>query len=81
MNNGGVQKRRNDTRAANGHFGNILSLFRINIGCFSSLAEKYGLVPHQHNEDNKWYKIMLMDHVEAEHLTTFIEDLKATIYA
>lgn len=46
-----------------------------------SVAEKYGLVPQQHNEDNKWYKIVLMDHVEVEHLTTFIEDLKATIYA
>lgn len=46
-----------------------------------SLAQKYGLVPQQHNEDNKWYKIVLMDHVEVEHLTTFIEDLKVAIYA
>jgi glutamate/tyrosine decarboxylase-like PLP-dependent enzyme len=46
-----------------------------------ALAEKYGLVPQQHNADNQWYKIVLMDHVEVEHLTTFIQDLKATVYA
>jgi len=44
------------------------------------LAEKYGLVPQQHNDHNKWYKIVLMNHVEVEHLTTFIEDLTANIY-
>lgn len=40
------------------------------------IAEKYTLVPQQHNEHNQWYKIVLMDHVEVEHLTNFIEDLK-----
>jgi tyrosine decarboxylase/aspartate 1-decarboxylase len=45
-----------------------------------SVAEKYDLVPQQHNEQNKWYKIVLMDHVEVEHLTTFIEDLTAIEY-
>jgi len=44
-------------------------------------AEKFNLVPQQHNHDNKWYKIVLMDHVEVEHLTTFIDELKATVYA
>jgi glutamate/tyrosine decarboxylase-like PLP-dependent enzyme len=44
------------------------------------IAEKYGLVPQQHDENNQWYKIVLMDHVEVEHLTTFIEDLMATTY-
>ena len=44
------------------------------------VAEKYGLVPQQHDENNQWYKIVLMDHVEVEHLTTFIEDLMATTY-
>lgn len=44
------------------------------------IAEKYGLVPQQHDENNQWYKIVLMDHVEVEHLTTFIEDLMATSY-
>ncbi|MFN4025815.1 MAG: pyridoxal-dependent decarboxylase [Flavobacterium sp.] len=44
------------------------------------IAEKYGLVPQQHDENNQWYKIVLMDHVEVEHLTTFIEDLMVTSY-
>jgi glutamate/tyrosine decarboxylase-like PLP-dependent enzyme len=45
-----------------------------------AIAEKYGLVPQQHDESNRWYKIVLMDHVEVEHLTTFIEDLMAVNY-
>lgn len=41
-----------------------------------TLAEQYDLVPQQHHEGNKWFKIVLMDHVEVEHLTNFINDLK-----
>lgn len=44
------------------------------------IAEKYTLVPEKHSEDNLWYKIVLMDHVEVEHLTNFIDDLKASRY-
>jgi glutamate/tyrosine decarboxylase-like PLP-dependent enzyme len=40
-----------------------------------SIAEKYTLVPQSHDESNKWYKIVLMDHVEIEHLKDFIQDL------
>ncbi|WP_322551023.1 aminotransferase class I/II-fold pyridoxal phosphate-dependent enzyme [Flavobacterium psychraquaticum] len=40
------------------------------------IAEKYDLVPQQHNEKNRWYKIVLMDHVEVEHLTKFLAELK-----
>ena len=43
---------------------------------FRKIAKKYDLVPQQHNENNKWYKIVLMDHVEVEHLTKFIDELK-----
>lgn len=46
-----------------------------------TVAEKYDLVPQQHSLDNQWYKIVLMDHVEVEHLTTFIQDLKEKVYA
>ena len=42
-----------------------------------TLAEKYRLVPQQHQGDNKWYKIVVMDHVEVEHLTSFVKELKA----
>lgn len=45
------------------------------------VAVKFDLVPEQHNHNNKWYKIVLMDHVEVEHLTTFINELKATVHA
>lgn len=45
------------------------------------IAVKFDLVPEQHNENNKWYKIVLMGHVEVEHLTAFINELKVTAYA
>lgn len=45
------------------------------------LEKKYDLVPQKHNDDNKWYKIVLMDHVEVEHLTNFRDDLKHHLYA
>lgn len=40
-----------------------------------TLAEKFGLVPDSHEADPAWYKIVVMDHVEVEHLEQFIEDL------
>ncbi|MEQ3662833.1 MAG: pyridoxal-dependent decarboxylase, partial [Flavobacterium sp.] len=46
---------------------NIVTIHAENIP--HDIAEKYDLVPQQHNESNKWYKIVLMDHVEIEHLT------------
>jgi glutamate/tyrosine decarboxylase-like PLP-dependent enzyme len=45
------------------------------------LAHKYDLVPETHNHENKWYKIVLMNHVEVQHLTTFIDELKSFVYA
>ncbi|TFV94259.1 aspartate aminotransferase family protein [Algoriphagus kandeliae] len=41
------------------------------------IAHKYNLVPQTHDEGNKWYKIVLMDHVEIEHLKDFINDLSS----
>jgi glutamate/tyrosine decarboxylase-like PLP-dependent enzyme len=45
-----------------------------------NIAKKFDLVPDQHHTGNKWYKIVLMDHVEVEHLTTFINELKAIVH-
>ncbi|MBL7887116.1 MAG: aspartate aminotransferase family protein [Flavobacterium sp.] len=45
------------------------------------IAEKYHLVPETHNRKNNWYKIVLMNHVEVEHLTIFISELKQAVYA
>jgi glutamate/tyrosine decarboxylase-like PLP-dependent enzyme len=46
-----------------------------------SLVKKFDLVPQKHNGDNSWYKIVIMDHVEVDHLSTFITDLKESLYA
>jgi len=40
------------------------------------IAHKFSLVPEIHNKNNKWYKIIIMEHVEAENLMYLIEDLK-----
>lgn len=56
---------------------NIVTMEATNIP--KSLAAKYHLVPENHHGDNLWYKIVLMHHVEVEHLTTFIADLKASL--
>jgi glutamate/tyrosine decarboxylase-like PLP-dependent enzyme len=45
-----------------------------------ALASAYHLVPQTHTGTNQWYKIVVMDHVQVEHLTTFIEDLKNAVY-
>ena len=58
-------------------FMNIVTIHAESIP--SEIAEKYDLVPQQHNDQNRWYKIVLMDQVEVEHLTTFIDELKASI--
>ena len=45
----------------------------------TEIALKYDLVPDQHNDQNKWYKIVIMDHVEIENLELFLDDLKKQI--
>ena len=45
----------------------------------SELVKKFDLVPQKHDENNQWYKIVIIDHVEIDHLITFITDLKTTI--
>jgi len=41
-----------------------------------SLVDTYGLVPDAHGDEAKWFKIVVMDHVEVEQLQPFLEDLK-----
>ena len=45
------------------------------------LEDKYDLVPQKHGEGNLWYKIVIMDHVEIDHLSAFITDLKLSLAA
>lgn len=42
-----------------------------------SLAKKFHLVPEKHETENDWYKIVIMEHVEVEHLNSFLTELKA----
>ena len=45
-----------------------------------SLAHTFDLVPQKHDsEANQWYKIVLMEHVEVEHLTQFLNNLKEAL--
>ena len=41
------------------------------------VARKFNLVPQRHNGDNRWFKIVVMDHVDTGHLETFLEHLDA----
>jgi glutamate/tyrosine decarboxylase-like PLP-dependent enzyme len=58
-------------------FMNIVTIAAENIP--KTLAAKYHLVPENHHGVNKWYKIVVMHHVEVSHLTTFIADLKVSL--
>lgn len=49
---------------------NIVTMKSENIS--EQIAEKYDLVPETHDGNNQWYKIVLMDHVEIDHLEEFI---------
>lgn len=43
----------------------------------ADVAKAFNLVPQKHEAGNLWYKIVVMDHVETEHLSHFINVLKA----
>ncbi len=40
------------------------------------IAVKYHLVPQKHGKGNKWYKVVVMDHVEIDNLMQLTEALK-----
>ncbi|PCH99869.1 MAG: aspartate aminotransferase family protein [Flavobacteriaceae bacterium] len=42
------------------------------------VAHKFGLVPDTHDGDCKWYKVIIMDHVEVDDLQKFITAVKKT---
>ena len=45
------------------------------------IAHRFHLVPDTHFGEPLWYKIVVMDHVEVSHLTTFTEELKLHVHA
>ncbi|MBF00713.1 pyridoxal-dependent decarboxylase [Flavobacterium coralii] len=40
------------------------------------IALRFNLVPQKHDKNNQWYKIVVMDHVETDHLAQFTEAFK-----
>ena len=40
------------------------------------IALRYDLVPQQHSGENKWYKVVIMDHVEIDNLMQLTDALK-----
>ena len=42
----------------------------------ADIAHTYGLVPDTHDGFNKWYKVIMMSHVEIDDLSKFINALK-----
>jgi len=53
---------------------NIVTLYASHVP--NEIAVKFDLVPEQHNDKNKWYKVVIMDHVEIDSLLKLIEALK-----
>ena len=45
------------------------------------LAERFDLVPQKHDDTNQWYKVIMMEHVEIEHLTLLLNELKPKVIA
>ncbi|PWJ43693.1 pyridoxal-dependent decarboxylase [Sediminitomix flava] len=45
----------------------------------TELAQKYALVPESHTKENKWYKIVVMDHVSIDALNLFLEELEQSL--
>ncbi len=43
------------------------------------LAHQFDLVPQKHTAENEWYKIVVMEHVEVDHLSKFLEKLKKSM--
>ncbi len=41
----------------------------------AAIANEYGMVPDSHTEAPKWYKVVVMDHVEIDYLQGFIKAL------
>ena len=52
---------------------NIVTIFSDQIK--NDVAHKYGLVPETHDGNNKWWKIVIMDHVDLNILMQFVKEI------
>lgn len=43
------------------------------------IAHHFDLVPQKHDDSNKWYKVIIMEHVDIEHLSLLLEALKKEV--
>lgn len=54
-----------------------MNIIAIEAACIdSAIVKRFGLVPDTHSGQASWYKIVVMDHVELEHLQAFIAALE-----
>ena len=44
-----------------------------------NLVARFDLVPQKHDLTNKWNKVIMMEHVEIEHLTLLLDELKTNV--
>lgn len=44
-----------------------------------TIAHQFDLVPQKHHSDNDWYKIVVMDHVEVDHLKKLLDKIKESL--
>jgi len=56
-------------------FMNIVAIKAEHIS--DAVANKFNLVPQTHRKDNRWFKVVIMEHVELEHLHLFVDALKS----
>lgn len=47
----------------------------------TDVADRFDLVPQKHDQNNQWYKVIVMEHVEIEHLTLLLQELKHEVQA
>lgn len=52
---------------------NIVTISSVCVGL--EIANKYGLVPETHGGENKWWKIVVMDHVDLNVLMQFVNEI------
>ncbi len=53
-----------------------MNIVTIKANCISpQVATQFGLVPDSHTGNPSWYKVVIMDHVEIEHLQQFLNAL------
>lgn len=56
-------------------FMNIVTIKATHIS--DEMAQRFDLVPQKHDDQNQWFKVIVMEHVEIDHLELLVEALKS----